>query len=187
MRLYFVLFLTVYWLFLILAPLNAFAEDNIYTCKPVIAGYPQKDGKFYMEVEDQDSSPLLDTLSVSQFLIRGENFYYKNNQNREFEILTPYEKIADSKEIQDIEKGLGSWDEMLSFDKFRTFYFKYKNNGYESLKRISINKKKTRTSEITMSFHDDFPAYFFLRKCVRAYKKKPIEVDFQESFNKKLS
>ena len=188
MRLYFVLFLTIYWLFLILAPLNVFAEDKIYTCKPVIAGYPQKDGKFYMEVEDQEPSPLLDVLSSSQFLIRGENVLYKNNSSRKFEILTPYEKLADLEAIQDIEKGLGSWDEMLSFDNFRTFYFRYqRDKGYESLKRISINEKNTRTSEFTMPDHDEYPAYFFLRNCERAYEKKPIEVDFQESFNKKLS
>ena len=38
-----------------------------------------------------------------------------------------------------------------------------------------------------MPDHDEYPAYFFLRNCERAYEKKPIEVDFQESFNKKLS
>ena len=83
MRFYFLLFITIYWLFLILAPLNAYAEDKIFTCKPVIAGYPQKDGKFYMEVEYQEpSSPLLDVIPTSQILIREEYVFYKNNPYR---------------------------------------------------------------------------------------------------------
>ena len=54
MRLILYIFLIACWTFLLLAPMNVLAEDKIYTCKPIIAGYPQKDGKFYMEVEYQD-------------------------------------------------------------------------------------------------------------------------------------
>ena len=47
------LFLIIVWTFLILAPLNALAEDKILTCKAVIAGVPKSEGNFYLEVEEQ--------------------------------------------------------------------------------------------------------------------------------------
>ena len=189
MRFYFLLFITIYWLFLILAPLNAIAEDKIFTCKPVIAGYPQKDGKFYIEVKYQEpSSPLLDDIPTSQILIREEYVFYKNNPYRKFEILTPYEKVADSKGIKEMEGYLSSWDELLSFNNFRTFYFRYQSDeGYESLKRISINEKNTKTSEITVPYHDEHPAYFFLRNCGGVNENDKIQIDFVEGWNKKLS
>ena len=102
MRFYFLLFITIYWLFLILAPLNAFAEDKIYNCKAVIAGIPKGGGKFYMEVEEQEPKPLLDGITASQILFNDERVFYKNNPNRGFERLIPYENLADSKEIQEI-------------------------------------------------------------------------------------
>ena len=189
MRFYFLFFITIYWVFLILAPLNAFAEDKIFTCKPVIAGYPQKDGKFYMEVEYQEpSSPLLDVIPTSQILIREEYVFYKNNPYRKFEILTPYEKVADSKGIKEMEGYLSSWDELLSFDNFRTFYFRYQSDeGYEALKRISINKKNTKTSEITIPDHDKHPAYFFVRNCEAEITKESIQINYPDDPNNKLS
>ena len=189
MRFYFLFFITIYWVFLILAPLNAIAEDKIFTCKPVIAGYPQKDGKFYIEVKYQEpSSPLLDDIPTSQILIREEYVFYKNNPYRKFEILTPYEGVADSKGIQEMEGYLSSWDELLSFDNFRTFYFRYQSDeGYEALKRISINKKNTKTSEITIPDHDKHPAYFFVRNCEAEITKESIEINYPDDPNNKLS
>ena len=185
MRFYFLLFITIYWSFLILAPLNAIAEDKIFTCKPVIAGYPQKDGKFYIEVKYQEpSSPLLDDIPTSQILIREEYLFYKNNPYRKFEILTPYEGVADSKGIQEMEGYLSSWDEMISLKNIRTYYLRYKgDDGYESLKRISINGSNTKTADITVP-DADFPSYFFLRKCEGANE---VEIAPPDDPNNKLS
>ena len=49
MRFFFWFCFVVYWSFLILAPLNAFAEDEIFNCKPVVAGMPKENGDFYIE------------------------------------------------------------------------------------------------------------------------------------------
>ena len=136
MRFYFLLFITIYWLFLILAPLNAFAEDKIYNCKAVIAGIPKGDGKFYMEVEEKEPKPLLDGITASQILFNDERVFYKNNPRRGFERLIPYENLADSKEIQEMEDGLSSWDELIALKHYRTYYFQYKTDDKESLKRI---------------------------------------------------
>ena len=85
-----------------------------------------------------------------------------------------------------MEDGLKSWDELIALKNYRTYYFQYKTEDKESLKRISINAKNNRTSEITIPF-DGRPSYFFLRKCVKEITKEPIQVDFQEDPNKKVS
>ena len=184
----FLLFLFIVYFFLILPPLNAFAEDKIYTCKPVIAGYPKKDGKFYIEAEyQQESSPMLEVIPTSQILIQDKNVLYKNNPSRKFEILTPYKKLADFKVVQEMEDNFGSWDEILSVENFRTFYFRYKSDeGYSSLKRIKINEKNTRTSEITIP-NDDYPVYFFLRKCVKETTEEPVQIDMPDEPGRKVS
>ena len=191
MRIPLTLFLIIVWTFLILAPLNAFAEDKIYTCKVVIGGYPTGDGKFYMEVEEQEPKPLLDGIAASKILLNDEGVFYKNNPLRGFERLTPYERIADVEIFQEIEEGMKSWDEMLALENVQTYYLPYRNSDdkkgdFSSVKRISINKKNNRTSEITIPFNDN-PAYFFLRKCEGENTKEPIQADFQEGPDRKLS
>ena len=54
-------------------------------------------------------------------------------------------------------------------------------------KRISINEKNTKTSEITVPYHDEHPAYFFLRNCEAEITKGPIQVDFSDDPSKKIS
>ena len=39
---------------------------------------------------------------------------------------------------------------------------KLHHEGYESLKRISINEKNTKTSEITIPYHREYQHIFFL-------------------------
>ena len=187
MRFYFLLFITIYWLFLILAPLNAYAEDRIYTCKAVIAGISKGDGNFYLEVDEQESKPLLDDIDSSQILLDDEQrVFYKNNSTRGFERLIPYEDLADSKEIQEMEDGLSSWDELIALKNSQTYYFQYKTDSKESLKRISINAKNNRTSEITIPF-DGSRSYFFLRKCSEEITKEPIQIEYQDNPSKKVS
>ena len=186
MRLILYIILTICWVFLILAPLNAYAEDKTFTCEPVVAGHP-KDGDFYVEDIHDESTPMLDVIPTNQLLLRGEaeHVYFKNNLSREFEVLIPYERISDIKEIREIHEGLSSWDEILSFENFRTYYLKYiGDNGTESLKRISINEKNTKTAILTVP-DADFPSYFSLFDCKSDNTKKNIQTNPPENpFNK---
>ena len=104
MRVFLTLFLIIIWTFLILIPINAFAEDKTFTCEPIVAGHP-KDGDFYVEDIHDESTPMLDVIPTNQLLLRGEDqhVYFKNNSSRKFEVLIPYERIADIKEIRDID------------------------------------------------------------------------------------
>ena len=101
MRIYLTLFLVIVWTFLILVPLKTYAEDETFTCKPVVAGMPKKDGDFYVEDLHDESTPILDIIPNNQFRLVGEdkNVYFKNNSSRKFEVLVPYERISDIKEI----------------------------------------------------------------------------------------
>ena len=188
MRLILYIFLIVCWTFLLLAPINVLAEDKTFTCEPVVAGHP-KDGDFYVEAIDDESTPMLDVTPANQLLLRGEaeHVYFKNNLSREFEVLVPYESIADIKEIKEIHEGLSSWDEILSFKNFKTYYLKYiGDNGSESLKRISINEKNTKTAILTVPM-GDFPSYFSLFECKSDSAKEPIQVDPSDNPFKKIS
>ena len=182
------LFLILIWTFLILAPLNLFAADKTFTCKPVVAGSPKKDGSFYVEDIDDESTPMLDVTPISQLLVRGEDVYFKNNLSREFESLAPYEKVADIKLIREIHEGLNNWDEILLLDNFRTFYLRYFNNGTESLKRIKFDKENNKLSEFTFP-HDPIPTsiYYFKRECENVNKVNQNEIDFDETWNRKAS
>ena len=177
MRFFFWLCFVAYWSFLILAPLNVFAADKTFTCKPVVAGSPKKDGSFYVEDIDDESTPMLDVTPISQLLVRGEDVYFKNNLSRKFESLAPYEKVAHIKLIREIHEGLGNWDEILSLDNFRTFYLRYFNNGTESLKRISINARNTKTAVLTIPM-EDHPSYFFLSVCKGDSANKNIQIEY---------
>ena len=180
MRISLTFFLIIVWAFLILAPLNAFAADKTFTCKPVVAGSPKKDGSFYVEDIHDESTPMLDFIPTSQLLIRGEDVYFKNNPSRKFEALVPYEEVADIKEIREIHEGLNNWDEILSLDNFRTFYLRYFNNGTESLKRISINARYTKTAVLTVPM-EDHPSYFSLSNCEGDSTNKNIQIEYDPS------
>ena len=188
MRFFFWFCFVIYWSFLILAPLNAFATDETFTCKPVVAGMPKKNGDFYVEEKYDESTPILDIIPDNQFLLKGEtkHLYFKNNLSRKFEVLIPYELIANIKVIKEIHEGLSDWDVILSLENFRTYYLKYfGDDGSESLKRISINKKNTKTAILTVPLADH-PSYFTLFNCKSDYIKEPIEVEWSDNPNKKI-
>jgi len=189
MRIPLTLFLILLWTFLILAPLNLFAEDETFACTPVVAGMPKKDGDFYVESIYDESTPILDIIPDNQFLLRGEdkNVYFKNNSSRKFEVLVPYEKIADIKEIREIHEGLSSWDKFIYIENFRTYYLRYfGDDGSESLKRISINEKNNKTAILTVPMAD-FPSYFTLFNCKSDSVKEPILIEWPNDPNKKIS
>ena len=181
MRFFFWICFIVYWSFLILAPLNAFAADKTFTCEPVVAGFPKEDGSFYIEDMGEKSTPVLDVTPISQLLIRGEDVYFKNNPSRKFEVLVPYEEVADIKEIREIHEGLSNWDEILSFDNFKTYYLRYfGGDDQESLKRISINISNTRTAVLTVPM-ENYPSYFSLSVCEGDSTNQNIQIEYDPS------
>ena len=125
MRVYLTLFLIIVWTFLILVPLKVYADEVTFTCKPVVAGMPKKDGDFYVEEIHDESSPILDIIPDNQFLLRNKDVYFKNNSSRKFEALVPYKDLSDIKKIKEIHEGLSSWDKFISIDNFRTYYLRY--------------------------------------------------------------
>ena len=189
MRFFFWICFFVYWSFLILAPLNAFAADETFTCKPVVAGMPKENGDFYVEEKYDESTPILDIIPDNQLLLRGEakHVYFKNNSSRKFEVLIPYELVADIKEIKEIHEGLSSWDDIISLENFRTYYLRYfGDDGSESLKRISINEKNSKTAILTVPMAD-YPSYFTLFNCKPDYAKEPIRLEPSNDPSKKIS
>ena len=189
MRIYLTLFLVIVWTFLILVPLKTYAEEETFTCKPVVAGMPKENGEFYVEYKYDESTPILNIISDNQFLLRGgaKNVYFRNNSSRKFEVLVPYELIADIKEIKEIHEGLSNWDDNILIKNFRTFYLRYfGDDGSESLKRISINDKNTRIAIITVPMADH-PSYFTLFNCEPDYVKKPILVEPPNDPSKRIS
>ena len=181
MRFFFWLCFVVYWSFLILAPLNAFASDKTFTCKPVVAGSPKPDGSFYVEDMGDESTPILDVTPISQLLIRGNDVYFKNNSSRKYEALVPYEEVADVKEIREIHEGLNNWDEILSLENFKTYYLNYfGGDNQQSLKRISINDNHTRTAVLTVPM-EDYPSYFSLSICEGDSTNKNIQIEYDPS------
>ena len=60
------------------------------------------------------------------------------------------------------------------------FFVYIDDDGYESLKRISINGTNTKTADITIP-DADFPAYFFLRNCETETTKENIQIEYDPS------
>jgi len=171
----------------VLAPLNALAGDETFSCKPVVAGMPKKDGDFYVEDIHDESTPILDIIPDNQFLLRNKDVYFKNNSSRKFEALVPYKDVSDIEKIKEIHEGLSSWDKFIYIENFRTYYLRYLgDDGSESLKRISINEKNTKTAILTVPMAD-FPSYFTLFNCKSDSVKEPIEVEWSDDPNKKIS
>ena len=187
MRVYLTLFLIIVWTFLILVPLKVYADEVTFTCKPVVAGMPKKDGDFYVEEIHDESTPILDIIPDNQFLLRNKDVYFKNNSFRKFEALVPYKDLSDIKKIKEIHEGLSSWDKFISIDNFRTYYLRYLgDDGSESLKRISINEKNTKTAILTIPMAD-YPSYFSLFECKSDNVKEPTQVEWLDDPNKKIS
>jgi len=187
MRIPLTVFLILIWTFLILAPINAFAEDKTFSCKPVVAGMPKKDGSFYVEDISEESTPILDIIPDNQFLLRNKDVYFKNNSSRKFEALVPYKDVSDIKEIKEIHEGLSSWDKFIYIENFRTYYLRYLgDDGSESLKRISINEKNTKTAILTVPMAD-FPSYFSLFDCKSDNAKEPIQINIPKEKDNKIS
>ena len=192
-RLFFFIFLHLI-VFLILITSYAYAEEKVFTCKPVFASIKLKNGEYYSETNDDVSTPLIDSLPVTQFLIDDEDVFYKNNKNRKFEQLISTEHISNlnlESEQANVFKKIWDvfleWDEILNLKNFKTFIYPYKsfreNGDYDlSMKRVSIHKENYKTSEITVPISDDRPSYFVERSCDGV-----IQYFFEKKHNRKLS
>jgi len=192
-RIFFFIFLHLI-VFLILITSYSYAEEKVFTCKPIFASIQLKNGKYYSETTDDESTPLIDTLPITQFLIDGDDVFYKNNKNRKFEQLISTEDISNlnlESEQASIFKKIWDvfleWDQILNLKNFKTFIYPYKsfgeNGDYDlSMKRISIHRENYRTSEITVPISEDRPSYFVERSC-----NGIIQYFFEKKHNRKLS
>tara|TARA_B100000965_G_scaffold289101_1_gene246959 strand:+ start:364 stop:975 length:612 start_codon:yes stop_codon:yes gene_type:complete len=189
--------------FLILITSHSYAKEKVFTCKPVMASVQLKNGEYYFETLDDEKTPLINQLTVSQFLIDKGDVFYKNNKNRKFERLISTEYFSnlnldlDNEQTNTFKKiwdAFLEWDQMLNLKNFKTFiypYRSYKDNGdyFFSMKRISIHKENYKTSEITVPvpFSEDMPSYFIERSCEGENEKDVIQYFFEKSINRKLS
>ena len=193
-----------YFLFVILFIFvikNSFANETVFTCEPIYAAVQTEKGTLYEETlkNMDEEAGLLSVVPTSNFSVRKNGFFYRNNPSRMYEILRTYDQIISDteispkiisviKEIDDVSKEL---DKKLGVENFKIFYLPYFNYSQEgkllssSLKRISIDVENYFTSEITIpsQAEDGVNLYYFLRKC----DGKGIEVDFEPAFNKALS
>ena len=193
MRLFWIFFLQLI-VFLTLITSYSYSEEKIFTCKPVMASVQLKNGEYYFETIDDESTPLIDQLTVTQFLIDDDDVFYKNNKSRKFEQLISTDHFSnlnlESEEenvFQKIWDVFLEWDQMLNLKNFKTFIYPYKsfreNGDYDlSMKRISIHKENYRTSEITVPISEDRPSYFVERSCDGV-----IQYFFEKKHNRKLS
>ena len=200
MRLFWFVFLHLI-VFLILITSYSYSEEKVFTCKPVMASVQLKSGEYYFETIDDEKTPLINQLTVSQFLIDNDGVFYKNNKNRKFEQLISTNHFAsldlnneESNVFKKIWDVFLEWDQMLNLKNFKTFIYPYRsfndNGDYHlSMKRISIHKENYKTSEITVPvpFSEDKPSYFIERSCESEKEKDPIQYFFEKKNNRKLS
>ena len=112
-RLFFFIFpFLIVFLLLIASYVNA--EDKVFTCKPTIAGLQLDNGNYYFENDYDDKTPLIDKLTTTQFILKEENIFYKNNKNRIFEQLIPYKSFLN---IDLPSDDLNSYLKLLKFFK----------------------------------------------------------------------
>jgi hypothetical protein len=197
-RLFLFIFLQVLIIKIIII-VSVYAEDKVFTCKPVMASVPLENGEYYFEKDSYEKTPLINKLTVTHFLIDNSNVFYKNNKNRKFEQLIPskdFYNVELSKEHTNIflkaKNAFALWDQMLDLENYKTFIYLYSSfqddgSSSHSIKRISIHKQNNMTSEITVPMTNKMPSYFVGRLCEGEKETDVIQHFFEESNNKKLS
>ena len=213
MRFYFLLFITIYWLFLILAPLNAYAGNIKYECEATgAASYQTGKGTWYYEQKYDKETKLLDQLDISQLMITEDgHYFYKNNPKQDISYLVPYslmlegleswKKFAKDEEAMEyftfaliLEQELNEMDVSLDISQFESMYYVLINYDQwgkmvsGSLKRIKFDKENKKISEFTFP-HDPIPTsiYYFKRECENANKENKNGINFEETWNRKAS
>ena len=172
-----------------LLPLNLFANEETYSCKPIAAAVQTESSHTYHEtLEDYDEEAgLLSIVPASNFSVRPDGIYYKNNPHRDFEYLYTLKealKKFDKIGINKIEDDAQILDKTMGVENFRVFYLLYLNDDISALKRISIDTENNLTTEITLpnKIKGGVVLYYFLRSC----DVKGVAVDFEPGFNKAL-
>ena len=172
-----------------LLPLNLFANEETYSCKPIAAAVQTESGHTYHEtLEDYDEEAgLLSVVPASNFSVRPDGIYYKNNPHRDFEYLYTLKealKKFDKIGINKIEDDAQILDKTMGVENFRVFYLLYLNDDISALKRISIDTENNLTTEITLpnKIKGGVVLYYFLRSC----DVKGVAVDFEPGPNKAL-
>ena len=128
MRLFLFFFLHLLIIAIIITT-NSYADDKIFTCKPVVTGIPLENGDLYIEKEYDEKTPMLNALTTTQILINNEEVFYKNNKNRKFEKLIPSEYFynkdlsKDEKFLRKIEEEFVNWDRRLNLKNFKSFFY----------------------------------------------------------------
>ena len=197
-RLFLFIFLQVLIIKIIII-VSVYAEDKVFTCKPVMASVPLENGEYYFEKDSYEKTPLINKLTVTYFLIDNADVFYKNNKNRKFEHLIPskdFYNVELSKEHTNIflkaKNAFALWDQMLDLENYKTFIYLYSSfqddgSSSHSIKWISIHKQNNMTSEITVPMTNKMPSYFVGRLCEGEKENDVIQHFFEESINKKLS
>ena len=213
MRFYFLLFITIYWLFLILAPLNAYAGNIVYECEAMgAAAYHTGKGTWHFEHRYDKETKILDQLDISQLMItENGHYFYRNNLEQDISYLVPYslmlegleswKKFGEDETAMEyfsfaliLEGELKEMDVSLDISQFESMYYVLINYDEEgkmvsrALKRIKFDKENKKISEFTFP-HDPIPTsiYLFKRECEIEYKANQNQIDMPESWNRKAS
>ena len=212
MRFYFLLFITIYWSVLIVAPIKkALAENIVYECEAMgAAAYQTGKGTWYYEEKYDKETKILDQLDISQLMITEDgHYFYRNKLKQDISYLVPYsvmlEGLESWKKFGEDEKSMeyfsfalileGELKEMdvgLEISQFESMYYVLINYDEEgkmvsrALKRIKFDKENKKISEFTFP-HDPIPTsiYLFKRECENT--KKPNQVDYSDNPFKKIS
>ena len=214
MRFYFLLFITIFWIVLIVAPIKkALAENIVYECEAMgAAAYHTGKGTWHFEHRYDKETKILDQLDISQLMITEDgHYFYRNNPKQDISYLVPYsvmlegleswKKFGEDETAMEyfsfaliLEGELKEMDVSLDISQFESMYYVLINYDEEgkmvsrALKRIKFDKENKKISEFTFP-HDPIPTsiYLFKRECENAKKPNQNEIDMPETWNRKAS
>ena len=214
MRFYFLLFITIYWIVLIVAPIKkTLAENIVYECEAMgAAAYHLGKGTWHFEHRYDKETKILDQLDISQLMITEDgHYFYRNNPKQDISYLVPYsvmlegleswKKFGEDETAMEyfsfaliLEGELKEMDVSLEISQFESMYYVLINYDQwgkmvsRSLKRIKFDKENKKISEFTFP-HDPIPTsiYLFKRECENANKLNQNEIGMPETWNRKVS
>ena len=214
MRFYFLLFITIYWSVLIVAPIKkALAENIVYECEAMgAAAYHTGKGTWHFEHRYDKETKILDQLDISQLMITEDgHYFYRNNPKQDISYLVPYsvmlegleswKKFGEDETAMEyfsfaliLEGELKEMDVSLDISQFESMYYVLINYDEEgkmvsrALKRIKFDKENKKISEFTFP-HDPIPIsiYLFKRECKNVNKANQNKIDMPKTWNRKVS
>ena len=69
-RLFLFIFLQVLIIKIIII-VSVYAEDKVFSCKPVMASVPLENGEYYFEKDSYEKTPLINKLTVKEIVNKG--------------------------------------------------------------------------------------------------------------------